>query len=379
MKYIGGGNNFVSGASGSAVTKDHVLTASISKNGYIYVYVSNQNDINIYFDNLTVNHQQGAILETTEYYPFGLTMTGISSKALKANYAENKYKYNDGTELENKEFNDGSGLELYATEFRMYDPQIGRFHQIDDLADIYLNYSPYVFANNNPILLNDPLGLAADTTTLPEVVINGGSPPPPKCLHCGKSPVVPGPSPGGTPSGNSNTPDDINSPTQSYKWYEYFNDHNPGGDILYEINRYNLLASVWNWGSVISTSQDSYGTEMSGLDAAGETAANINPIKAGLLLGFMRRATMRGLWQLTRAGAIAVRNHHVWGTFYKSKSDGLWWVVDKTGHGGSKFKVYREKSGGLEWIQDANEYGDFIKGKHKSDTGKFIPWGELNK
>lgn len=76
---------------------------------------------------------------------------------------ENRYKFNDGTELENKEFSDGSGIELYGTKFRKYDPQIGRFHQVDELAVLDFNTSSYTFANNNPILLNDPLGLLSDS------------------------------------------------------------------------------------------------------------------------------------------------------------------------------------------------------------------------
>lgn len=84
-------------------------------------------------------------------------MAGISSKA--AGGIQNRYKFNAGTELQSGEFSDGSGLELYATNYRSLDPQIGRFWQVDPLAEINYDNSPYAFASNNPILINDPTGL----------------------------------------------------------------------------------------------------------------------------------------------------------------------------------------------------------------------------
>ncbi len=134
-----------------------------TKNGFCFIYVSNDDqNIPVYFDNLQVTHIRGPLLEEDHYYPFGLTQLGISSKALAFGGVENKKKFNDGSELSNKEFSDGSGLEIYETTFRGYDPQVGRFHQVDQLAEVTDNWTPYAYCNNNPILFNDPLGL--DTT-----------------------------------------------------------------------------------------------------------------------------------------------------------------------------------------------------------------------
>jgi len=79
-------------------------------------------------------------------------MAGISAKG--AGKSENKYKYN-GKELQNKEFSEGGGLELYDYGARMQDPQIGRWNQIDPKADNFHNFTPYHYAFNNPTLVVD--------------------------------------------------------------------------------------------------------------------------------------------------------------------------------------------------------------------------------
>ena len=291
------GSEQVSTINGQSTVNVHTRTnMPISKSGYLYIYVSNETTtVDVFFDNLQVTHIRGQILEETHYYPFGLTMAGISSKALN-NSPQNRYKFNDGTEQENKEFSDGSGLELYATEFRRYDPQIGRFHQIDPLGEWTEGWSLYSFAFNNPISFNDPLGLTADTTTLPEVILTGGPPPPPKCLHCGISPVVPGSTNVSPLSGGSID-------------FAHENKIPRGEDItrwedwVYNLNKFNLLANAVNSLSIYITGEDTYGVKNDNYGAAAQALSAI-PITR---LATVPVTAAKSIWSAT-SKSTGVRN-----------------------------------------------------------------------
>jgi RHS repeat-associated protein len=134
----------------------------ISKNGYLFVYLSYNPDrsvgdngseyTNLFFDNLVVQHYTGPLVEETQYYPFGLTQQGISSRAFGR--LENKKKFNGYEE------NKSLSLNWLESFYRTYDPQLGRFWQTDPLPKEH--ESLYAGMANNPVLCMDING--ADTT-----------------------------------------------------------------------------------------------------------------------------------------------------------------------------------------------------------------------
>ena len=129
FNYVGENSTFqrVSAANTSNASLS-ALNIKAPKNGYAFVYVSNESDEMVYFDNFQVSHTRGRIIEENHYYAYGLKISGISSKKVgdaNEGHLSNKNLYND------KELDDDADLNLYDFGFRTYDAQIGRFIQID--------------------------------------------------------------------------------------------------------------------------------------------------------------------------------------------------------------------------------------------------------
>jgi len=138
----------------SDVVKTHnsLINIPMACDGYLYVFCSNESNINVYFDNLQVVHTRGPIVEENHYYPEGLSMAGISDRAW--NKQINFYHY-QSKEMQNMEFNDGTGLEEYDFAARFYDAQLGRWTTQDPAGQFA---SPYLGMANNWGNSKDPNG-----------------------------------------------------------------------------------------------------------------------------------------------------------------------------------------------------------------------------
>ena len=133
----------------------------IRRNGWIYIYLSNESNQDVYFDNLVINLKHGPLLEQKDYYSFGMENPILCTQALKYQYKSNRLRYN-GKEIQDKEFNDGSGLAWNDYGARMYDPQIGRWMVVDPMADKGRRWTPYAYAFNCPIRYIDPNGMESE-------------------------------------------------------------------------------------------------------------------------------------------------------------------------------------------------------------------------
>lgn len=103
------------------------------------------------------------------YYPFGLKHKGYN-EVVNSNRSEAAEKYKFG----GKELNDELGLNLYDFGARNYDAAIGRWLNVDPLAENSRRWTPYNYAYNNPIFFVDPDGMqAAKFDDLDDVIITG--------------------------------------------------------------------------------------------------------------------------------------------------------------------------------------------------------------
>lgn len=100
-------------------------------------------------DSTTVSYFQSDVVSAQEYYPYGMRMPGRGTNS-------DKYRYGfNGKENDNEIKGEGNSLDFGA---RVYDPRIGRFLSLDPKSKEYPDWSPYVYAFDNPIRLIDDNG-----------------------------------------------------------------------------------------------------------------------------------------------------------------------------------------------------------------------------
>ena len=88
--------------------------------------------------------------QATDYYSFGKSFEHV-------NVAQNRYLYN-GKELQDQAIG-GTPFGWYDYGARFYDPELGRWHTMDPLAEKFRRWSPYNYCVNNPLRFTDPDGM----------------------------------------------------------------------------------------------------------------------------------------------------------------------------------------------------------------------------
>jgi RHS repeat-associated protein len=126
----------------------------VKNNNGVFEYIYQYKD---HLGNTRLSYNKSlSIIEENNYYPFGLKQIDNNNIINSSgNAAANKYKYNG------KEFQDELQLNVYDYGARNYDPAIGRWMNIDPLAETSRRFSPYTYALDNPVYYIDPDGMMA--------------------------------------------------------------------------------------------------------------------------------------------------------------------------------------------------------------------------
>jgi len=103
--------------------------------------------------NPTEQVYEPVITMKADYYAFGMLQPNRYEGT-----DESRHLFN-GMEVDAEVSGDGNS---YTTEFRQYDPRLGRWKSRDPLESHFPWQSPYVAFDNNPIYYKDPKGLAAE-------------------------------------------------------------------------------------------------------------------------------------------------------------------------------------------------------------------------
>jgi RHS repeat-associated protein len=135
----------------------------IEKGGFMETFLVNETSQDVFFDNFRIQSTPSITVQVTHYYPFGMEMPALSYQAPAMN--KNRYLYNQGTGEVTFDTERIPDLNIDLTKFRAYDPALGRWWQIDPMADALTSWTPYNYGFNSPIMFNDPLGDCPPGTT----------------------------------------------------------------------------------------------------------------------------------------------------------------------------------------------------------------------
>ena len=138
---------------GNFVLEDGKLSKYLFDGGYCS-FDNNQNPTFHYYEKdhlgsirMVVN-ENGTIEQVNHYYPFGGVYGDLS---YNAELQRNKYV--------GKEFDHIHGLDWYDHGARMYDAAKVVWNKVDPLSEIYFHFDPYLYCENNPIVMFDNTGL----------------------------------------------------------------------------------------------------------------------------------------------------------------------------------------------------------------------------
>ena len=154
---------------GDCVLRNDSLERVLTPNGYIasdtlHYYIKD------YQGNVrSVVRQDGTLVESNEYYPYGgLFATKSSVQPYKYNaqpLARRSGRCNVGCKpvataktTFGNELDRTHGLDLYDSEARWYDSLIGRTTTMDPKAEKYYSISPYLWCAGNPVKYEDKVG-----------------------------------------------------------------------------------------------------------------------------------------------------------------------------------------------------------------------------
>lgn len=139
-------SDYINTASGSCDNLSLNFTAI--ENRTVQIYVANESNTVVWFDEVNIIHEEHLIVQENHYYPFGLNLVGIE----KEGTPEHRYQFNKMSE-KSEDF----GLNIYDTKYRTLAVDAPIWWQVAPKADEGYQ-SPYVTMDNNPIKLNDPEG-----------------------------------------------------------------------------------------------------------------------------------------------------------------------------------------------------------------------------